>query len=118
MNRIYKGICMAMLAVLLLVFVICIFDGDDDRSRLENRELKQKPELSFSAILDGSFFRDYERYFADQFPGREGLLDNYQSWIQILFWKKRNPLPGQSLIPPQNQQSKCPQNKMKNPRCG
>ena len=94
MNRIYKGICMAMLAVLLLVFVICIFDGDDDRSRLENRELKQKPELSFSAILDGSFFRDYERYFADQFPGREGLLDNYAKLDSNFVLEETEPFAG------------------------
>ncbi len=43
-------------------------------SEREKRELAQCPELTFSALLDGSYTSDYAVYFADNFPFREQLI--------------------------------------------
>lgn len=77
MNQIYRALCAVLLAILLLVMVVTCFDKDPDRSELENRDLKQKPDYSMEALLDGSYFRDFLLYFADTFPGREHMLDDY-----------------------------------------
>ena len=44
---------------------------DRDRSETENRTLAQWPELSWSAIKDGSYMEGVEDYIADQFPLRD-----------------------------------------------
>ena len=45
---------------------------DRERSETENRTLAQRPELTWSALADGSFTKAAEDYFADQFPLRDG----------------------------------------------
>ena len=45
---------------------------DRERSETENRTLARRPELTWSALADGSFTRAVEDYFADQFPLRDG----------------------------------------------
>ena len=45
---------------------------DRVRSETENRTLAQRPELTWSALADGSFTKAAEDYFADQFPLRDG----------------------------------------------
>ena len=45
---------------------------DRERSEVENRTLAQTPDFSWAALADGSFTRDVEAYFADQFPLRDG----------------------------------------------
>lgn len=42
-------------------------------STSENRVLEQKPEFSLSALLDGSYTENYERYYSDTFPMRDQL---------------------------------------------
>ena len=77
MNQIYRAFCNVLLAVLLLVMILSFFDKEPVRSELENRDLKQKPSLTIEGILDGSYFREYQLYFADTFPNRENMLDDY-----------------------------------------
>lgn len=77
MNQHYKILCSALLAVLLLVFIIALFDRDATYSETEQRELLGKPKLTVSAILDGSWWKELQLYFADTFPGREALLDDF-----------------------------------------
>lgn len=43
-------------------------------SEVEKRELAKKPTFSVSALLDGSYMRDLELYYADTFPFREGFV--------------------------------------------
>lgn len=45
---------------------------DRERSETENRTLAQRPELTWSALADGSYTKAVEGYFADQFPLRDG----------------------------------------------
>lgn len=79
MNKLYKIFCLVMLAALLIVGAVSIFDHDATFSESERRKLKTCPKLTISAILDGSFFSDFSDYFADTFPGRESLMDTNRS---------------------------------------
>ena len=53
----------------LLVWHIVL--PDRARSEVENRTLAQKPAFSWSALADGSYTKNVEAYFADQFPLRD-----------------------------------------------
>ena len=66
----------------LLTAVFCLFLGgllawhillpDRAKSETENRTLAQAPSFSWSALMDGSYTKSVEDYFADQFPLRDG----------------------------------------------
>ena len=45
---------------------------DREKSETENRTLAQAPEFSWTALVDGSYTKKVETYFADQFPLRDG----------------------------------------------
>ena len=61
-----------------LTAVFCLFLGglmvwqmllpDRERSDVENRTLQQRPALTLSSVLDGSYMEDVEAYVQDQFP--------------------------------------------------
>jgi hypothetical protein len=76
MKNIYIALC-GLLVLLLLVFGgISLIDRDAVSSEMEERELKTFPAFSVSGLLSGSFGRELEEYYADTFPGREGLLES------------------------------------------
>ena len=64
-----------------LTAVFCLFLGglmvwqfllpDRERSDVENRTLQQRPVLTLSGVLDGSYMEDVESYVQDQFPLRD-----------------------------------------------
>jgi|LSQX01.3.fsa_nt_gb hypothetical protein len=56
-------------------------------SEMENRSLKQKPELKISALLDGSYFRNYTEYYSDTFILRDRFLKISNNLQQMLFIK-------------------------------
>lgn len=74
MRKFYTVLCGLALSVLVLVGLISTFDFDATYSESERRKLKTTPLMTFSALVDGSFFSDYREYFADTFPGRESLM--------------------------------------------
>ena len=43
-------------------------------SALENRALKEKPHISLSSIVEGSYQKDYEEYYSDTFILRDSLV--------------------------------------------
>ena len=73
MHKVYNILCGLLLAALLIIGGISLFDRDVTFSEVEDRELKTFPRISVSAIVDGSFARDLVDYYADTFPGREGM---------------------------------------------
>lgn len=76
MKRIYTFLSGFVLLFLLLIGLISTFDKDATFSESERRPLKTRPELTISGLLDGSYVNAYREYYADTFPGREGLMDN------------------------------------------
>lgn len=64
-------------AFCLLIFAggITLFTGEDrDFSESENRVLASAPDLSFYAVRDGSFMKEFETYFTDQFVFRDEII--------------------------------------------
>ena len=74
MKRIYSALCGVMFVFLMLMGLISTFDKDPTFSESEKRQLKTRPKLTISGLLDGNYFNAYREYFADTFPGREGLM--------------------------------------------
>lgn len=73
MNQKKKNLLISILfPVLLAGFAVLFFLlPDSDLSMSERRKLKQAPELTAKALLDGSYFTKFESYALDQFPLRE-----------------------------------------------
>lgn len=80
-NRNLQGMYLAYLlaGMILLVTLFGLFTKDRVFSPNENRNLAQRPKITFSAIVDGSYLSDLSTYYADQFPGRD-------SWLSIQLW--------------------------------
>jgi len=76
MKRIYSALSGLLLVILLLMGLISTFDKDATFSESENRQLKTRPKLTFSSLIDGSYFTSFREYYADTFPGREGLMED------------------------------------------
>ena len=76
MKQIYSALCGFFLLFLLLVGLISTFDKDATYSESERRQLKTKPKLTISGLIDGNYFNSYREYFADTFPNRETLMDS------------------------------------------
>ena len=76
MKKIYNIVCGLLLLILLFVGVVSLFDKDPTFSQSENRNLKSFPKITLSSLIDGSFTTALQEYYADTFPGREGLMEN------------------------------------------
>ena len=76
MKRIYTALSCFMLLFVMLVGLISTFDVDATFSEAEKRQLKTKPKMTFSNLLDGTYFNLYREYFADTFPNREPLMES------------------------------------------
>ena len=74
MKRIYTALSGFFLLFLLLVGLLSTFDKDATYSEAEKRQLKTKPKLTISGLLDGNYFNQYREYYADTFPNRETLM--------------------------------------------
>lgn len=81
-----------LLAFLLFIcgFGIYAFISEDrTASYWENRSLAQKPTLTLSSVIDGTYMSSYETYFIDQFPYRDmwmkahALIENYTNKTYI-----------------------------------
>lgn len=80
-NRNLQGVYLAYLlaGMILLVTLFGLLTKDRVFSPNENRNLAQRPKITISAIVDGTFLSDLSTYYADQFPGRD-------SWLSIQLW--------------------------------
>lgn len=74
MKRIYTALSGFFLLFCLLVGLISTFDKDATFSESERRQLKTKPKLTISGLLDGTYHMQYREYYADTFPTRETLM--------------------------------------------
>ncbi len=79
MKRIYSLLCGLLLAGMLIIGLVSVFDKDPEYSESEKRKLKTFPTITFSSLLDGSLLDDMREYYADTFPNREKLLENNKS---------------------------------------
>ena len=70
-QRVTAGIFCAFLAGFGLLHIIL---PDRTFSPIENRNLRQLPEFTWSALVDGSYTAAMETYLSDQFPLRDGWM--------------------------------------------
>ncbi len=77
MKQLCGVLCAFLLAFVLLVGLVSLFDHDPVFSPKQDRDLAEMLPLSFAGLLDGSWFDGLQAYYADHFPGREDLLDLY-----------------------------------------
>lgn len=65
------------LGVIFSLSLTSIFDKDNAQSVYENRTLAQKPVKDLKLIWSGTYFKQYETYFSDQFIYRDRWVRHY-----------------------------------------
>ncbi len=91
-----------------LFFIISIFDRDKTVSERENRTLSAFPKFSLSYLFKGNYTLDYENYYSDQFPLRDGFLsanskivaiytNTYADKMSLVATTKKDDFAGESL---------------------
>ncbi len=64
-----------IISVLIIAgFAGYVFGKDGEFSPSENRYLAKRPAVSFSALADGSFMKNFELYTEEQLPFRDALI--------------------------------------------
>ena len=79
--------CVLFLAALYGLWAADLLCRDRLYSSWEKRMLAQKPEFSWSEVLDGSYGRAYEEWLTDQFPARDRWV-NLKTRCELLLGKK------------------------------
>ncbi len=74
------------LTTFLLLFAVI---PDRDFSEAENRVLQKKPLFTWENLFSGKYSHAAEKYFADQFPGRDSWV-GIKSATELLLQKKDN----------------------------
>lgn len=64
-------VIITFVGAITIMLLINIIKEDTQISVSERRKLEQFPEISFSKIIDGSFFEKFDKYVTDQFIARE-----------------------------------------------
>ncbi|MGI6175956.1 MAG: DHHW family protein [Christensenellales bacterium] len=73
-KRFRFNIVMILFIVPILIFsIVSLVDQDLQHSELEMRDLAKMPQFSLDALVNGTYTRDLEAYYADTFPLREGM---------------------------------------------
>lgn len=72
---------------IVVFFISCIFifggwaflNSDHKTSELENRKLAQSPTFTSDALFSGDYFKQFEKYYNDQFPLRDFWIETKAS---------------------------------------
>ena len=77
-SGIYRKACLGasvfFVTVLMSVGVLSLILPAPSYSDYEKRELASFPEISARALWSGEWTRDFDAYYADTFPGRDGFI--------------------------------------------
>lgn len=84
-----KLLSVIFLAILSCIFFINLLNPDIEISQRENRHLQQRPRLTFSSLLDGSFSKKFEEYISDQFFLRDAWVAG-KTTTQLLLGRRDN----------------------------
>lgn len=77
------------ITIIIIFTVLDIFNKDILFSDYENRSLAQKPKFYYTALIEGRFFDNYDRYINDQFIFRDTWI-NIKSFTENLLGKNEN----------------------------
>lgn len=72
--RACQGAAVFLVTVLALIGALSLILPKPTVSQYEKRELAKFPEFSAQALWSGKWLRDFEAYYADTFPGRDGFI--------------------------------------------
>lgn len=72
--RACQGATVFFVTVLALVGLLSLILPKPTVSEYEKRELAKFPAFSAKALWSGEWLRDFEAYYADTFPGRDGFI--------------------------------------------
>lgn len=98
MKRIYTALSVFLLLFMLLVGLVSTFDKDATFSESEKRQLKTKPKLTISGLLDGNYYIQYREYYADTFPNRDTLLKSNTTLNGFYYFGGLSSEDGASLV--------------------
>lgn len=70
-----KYIVIPFIAIISGIFILNLVSKDKKESFSENRVLQQRPTIE--SVKSGTFTKDFEKYFSDQFIFREEILNGY-----------------------------------------
>lgn len=87
MKKKNAALCILFFAVLCSFWMADVLLPDRLYSDWEKRMLAQKPDLSWSAVVDGSYGKKYEEWLLDQFPARDWWV-NIKTRCELLLGKK------------------------------
>lgn len=60
--------------ILVVTMIINLVIPDKELSTIENRSLQTFPSITMDSILDGSFEKELDTWFSDQFVGRNTFI--------------------------------------------
>ena len=75
--------------ILIFVFVINIIVKDKEISNSERRKLALFPKINKENITDGNLSEDFEKYFSDQFVGRDRFR-SLKSFISLNIFRQKD----------------------------
>jgi hypothetical protein len=83
-----KTISNVVLSVCFLAFVFGMavkmeYTPDKKESYYENRVLASEPEVKIEKLANGTFAKEYESYFTDQFINRDEWIKMYLNWQKM-----------------------------------
>jgi SGNH hydrolase-like domain, acetyltransferase AlgX len=83
-----KTVSNTVLSVCFLAFVFGMgifmeYTPDREQSYYENRVLATEPKMKLDKLADGSFVKEYESYFTDQFIERDEWIKMYLNWQKM-----------------------------------
>ncbi len=84
------GVGLVIAAMAIGSFMGLLWFARPTTSELENRTLSSFPALSFTGMLNGSWFSDVSTWYSDTFPGRESLLSAGLAFQNLYGLKQTN----------------------------
>ncbi len=78
----HRWLTLILLVLVLVILVVNLVLPDRAFSDNENRTLAQRPGFEKGALLDGSYYTDFDKYYADQFVLRD-------AWITLRYYGNR-----------------------------
>lgn len=89
-NTVKNRIRAISLAVFFLAMaIVCVVKKPSAYTETERRPLAQRPNITWSAILDGSFMNKFESAALDQFPGRD-FFRTINAWADFNIFHKKD----------------------------
>ncbi|MGL4989703.1 MAG: DHHW family protein [Sarcina sp.] len=85
----YKKLTCSFIFLLFTISLLNFLLPDKVFSETENRVLQNKPKFTIDRLLDGRYFKKYDKYKSDQFLGRNSLIE-FKSTTDLYIGKRES----------------------------